>query len=98
MVFWFSGTNNQMNSLIWFSDGHTYKLVPFAGYLLIYGPRSKLRYDIFHKTTNKGADYTVGMCRLVCAFVVRKPPKKVFLASTPKYEPQHVISNNVAFC
>ena len=32
---------------------------------------------------NKGADQTVGMRRLVCAFVVRKPPKTGFLAARP---------------
>ena len=32
---------------------------------------------------NKGADQTVPMCRLVCAFAVCKPPKTGFLASRP---------------
>ena len=32
---------------------------------------------------NKGADQTARMRRLVCAFVVRKPPKTGFLASRP---------------
>ena len=33
---------------------------------------------------NKGADQTARMRRLVCAFVVHKPPKTGFLASRPK--------------
>ena len=32
---------------------------------------------------NKGADQTVRMRRLVCSFVVSKPPKKVFLRRGP---------------
>ena len=32
---------------------------------------------------NKGADQTARMRRLVCAFVVRKPPKTGFLATRP---------------
>ena len=46
---------------------------------------SKFRYDTFQKANNKGADQSAGMRRLVCAFVVRKPPKTGFLASRPKY-------------
>ena len=45
--------------------------------------RSKFRYDTFQKTNNKGADQTAHMCRLVCAFVVRKPLKTDFLTSRP---------------
>ena len=48
--------------------------------------RSKSRYhgyDTFEKANNKGADQTAQMRRLVCAFVVRKPPKAGFLASRP---------------
>ena len=32
----------------------------------------------FQKGNNKGTDQTARMRRLVCAFVVRKPPKQVF--------------------
>ena len=38
---------------------------------------------LFKKANNKGADQTGLMRRLVCAFVVRKPPKTCFLASDP---------------
>ena len=41
---------------------------------------SKFTYDTFHKVNNKGADQTARMRRLVCACVVRKPPKTGFLA------------------
>ena len=40
---------------------------------------------LLKKANNKGADQTVRMCRLVCAFVVRNPPKTGFLASRPIY-------------
>ena len=40
--------------------------------------RSKSRYDSFQFANNKGADQTARMRRLVCAFVVRKPPKPGF--------------------
>ena len=46
--------------------------------------RSKSRYDTFHKVNNIGADQTAQMRRLVCACVVRKPPKTGFLATRPK--------------
>ena len=46
--------------------------------------RSKLRYDTFQKANNKGADQSVGMRWLVCAFVC-KPPKTGFLVSRPIY-------------
>ena len=39
----------------------------------------KSRYE----ANNKGADQTARMRRLVCACVVRKPPKTGFLASCP---------------
>ena len=43
-------------------------------------------FDIKLKTTNsKGADQSAQMRRLVCAFVVRKPPKTGFLASKPSH-------------
>ena len=45
---------------------------------------SKFRYDTFHLANNTGADQTEHMRRLVCAFVVHKPPKTGFLASRPK--------------
>ena len=44
-----------------------------------------LRYDTFHKANNKDADQSARMPRLVCAFVVRKPPKTVFVATRPIY-------------
>ena len=44
-----------------------------------------LTYGAFQKTNNKGADQTARMRRLVCAFVVRKPPKTGFLATGPNY-------------
>ena len=39
---------------------------------------SKITYDTFHKSNNKDADQTARMRRLVCACVVRKPPKTGF--------------------
>ena len=36
---------------------------------------SMFRDDSFQKPNNKGADQTAQMRRLVCAFVVRKPPR-----------------------
>ena len=52
---------------------------------------SKFTYDTSHKANNKGADQSVRMCRLVCACVVRKPPKTGFLTSRPfnSCEPSH---------
>ena len=46
---------------------------------------SKLTYDAFQKTNNKGADQTARMCRLVCACVVRNPRRQVFLHRGPYY-------------
>ena len=46
---------------------------------------SKFTYDTFQKANNKGADQTVQMRGLVCACVVRNPPKSGFLASRPKW-------------
>ena len=40
----------------------------------------------FQKANNKGTDQSARMRRLVCAFVVRKPPKTGFLASRPIYD------------
>ena len=37
----------------------------------------------FEERITKGADQSAQMRRLVCAFVVRKPPKTDFLASRP---------------
>ena len=37
------------------------------------------------------------MRRLVCAFVVRNPPKTAFLASRPNYEPVHEILVLIAY-
>ena len=44
---------------------------------------SQSRYDTFQKANNKGADQTARMRRLVCAFVVCKPPNTGFLESRP---------------
>ena len=44
---------------------------------------SKYTYNTFQKANNEGADQTARMRRLVCACVVRKPPKTGFLASRP---------------
>ena len=41
---------------------------------------SKFRYDTSQQAKNKGADRTAQMRRLVCAFVVRNPPKRGFLS------------------
>ena len=41
------------------------------------------RDDAFQNAKNKGADQSASMRRLVCAFVVRKPPKTGFLALRP---------------
>ena len=43
------------------------------------------RYGTFQLANNKGADQTARMRRLVCACVVRKPPKSGFLASRPSH-------------
>ena len=45
---------------------------------------SKLRYGAFQTANNKGADQTARLRRLVCAFVMCKPPKTDFLATRPK--------------
>ena len=50
---------------------------------------SKSRYDTFQKANNKGADQTVRMGRLVCAFVVGTAPKTGFLALRPIYKSEH---------
>ena len=44
---------------------------------------TKSRSDTFQKANNKGADQTARMRRLVCACVVRKPPKIGFLTTRP---------------
>ena len=41
------------------------------------------RLHTLHKAKNKDADQTARMRRLVCACVVRKPPKTGFLATRP---------------
>ena len=46
---------------------------------------SKIISGTFQKANNKSADQTARMRRLVCAFVVRKPPKTGFLATRPIY-------------
>ena len=42
-------------------------------------------FDKVNFVSNKGADQTVWIPRLVCALVVHKPPKTGLLASSPKY-------------
>ena len=37
---------------------------------------SKFTYYAFQKANNKGAEHTAQMCRLVCACVVCKPPRR----------------------
>ena len=44
---------------------------------------SKFRYDTFQKVNNKDADQTVRRSRLVCAFVVSKHRRHVFLCRGP---------------
>ena len=44
---------------------------------------NKFTYKTFKKANNKGTDQTAWTSRLVCACVVRKPPKTGFLASRP---------------
>ena len=40
---------------------------------------------LFNKQITKVLNQTVGMCRLVCAFVIRKPQKTGFLAARPMF-------------
>ena len=47
---------------------------------------TKLRYDSFQKGNNRGADQSAWMRSLVCACVVRKPPKTGFLVSRPIFK------------
>ena len=51
---------------------------------------SMLRDGTFQKVNNIGADQSAQMRRLVCTFVVRKPPKTGFLASRPIWNTQHI--------
>ena len=46
---------------------------------------SKFTYDTFQKANNKGADQTAQMRWLVCIYVVCKPRKTDFLASSPNW-------------
>ena len=50
---------------------------------------STFTYDNFQNVNNKGADQTAQMRRLVCACVVRKPPKTGFLTSRPNSNKGH---------
>ena len=43
------------------------------------------RDDTFQNANYEGADQSVRMRRLFCAFVVRKPPKAGFHAPKPKF-------------
>ena len=38
---------------------------------------NRLRFDTFQKANNKGADQSAGICRAVCAAVIRKPRRQV---------------------
>ena len=65
--------------------------------------RSKSRYNTFQKANNKGAGQTARMRRLVCACVVRKPPKTGFLATRPNYHKMQTclytaLRVSIAFC
>ena len=53
-------------------------------------PMASLDMILSKKANNKGADQSARMRRLVCAFVVHKPPKIGFLASRPIYSYIHV--------
>ena len=44
---------------------------------------NKLRYGAVQIANNTGADQTARLRRLVCAFVIRKPPKTEILATRP---------------
>ena len=62
--------------------------------------RSKSRYYTFQLVNNKDVDQTAWKGRLVCAFVVCKPPKTGFLASRPilgmpKDSPRYMGPQNV---
>ena len=57
--------------------------------------RRKFRYDTLQLANNQGADQTARMHRLVCAFVVRKPPKTGFLSAKPIW---NTLSNTKASC
>ena len=46
-------------------------------------PNGKFRYDTFQLANINGADQTVRMGRLVCAFVVHKPRKQVYSRRGP---------------
>ena len=71
--------------VFWKSKAQT-SLLSYTDYLETWNfACSKPRYDIFQKANNKGADQTARMGRLVCAFVVRKPPKTSFVAWGPYY-------------
>ena len=54
---------------------------------LVANSRGKFTYGTctFQKANNTGADQTARMRRLVCACVVRKPPKTGFLTTMPIY-------------
>ena len=52
--------------------------------------------DTFQKANNKGADQSAWVCRLVCAFVVLKPQRPVFLHQGPYY-PLQVVNSKGAY-
>ena len=57
----------------------------------------KPRFDTLQGANNKGADQSVRMPRLVCAFVVRKPPKTGFLMSRPIYIQGYICQIKIVF-
>ena len=61
-------------------------------------PVPNLHMILSQKTNNKGADQTGPMRRLVCACVVRKPPKTGFLATRPILYGSYTIPDFVNFC
>ena len=83
---------SRVEPTIFFIEKISFSLKIFSGHFYgqsfiktVRGPLacSKLRYDTLQNANNKGADQTARMRRLVCACVVRKPPKTGFLASRP---------------
>ena len=67
--------------VIGFSDNARLKtsLLSYIDYLENWNfAYSRLRYYSLPRANNKGADQSAQMRRLVCAFVVRQPPKTVF--------------------
>ena len=66
--------------MIWASSRQNLSSVSDS-YIVEYFTCGRSRYDTVHQANNKGPDQTAWMSRLVCAFVVHKPPKTGFLVS-----------------